>query len=106
MRDLSLLAPRGVSSLKQFKDICNALRQRALYCPEFWRNAFNFGPDCRDEIEEYLNLDPDFQEYMYPTFGDAMRMDPKRPLACSTPWFERALLTMSSGLRLAYPERI
>lgn len=84
-RDLTLLAPRGVSNLKQFKEICNVLRQRALYCPEFWRNAFNFGVDGRDEIEEYLNLDPDFQEYMYPTFGDAMRMDPKRPLASFDP---------------------
>merc|ERR1719289_506178 len=84
-RDLSLLAPRGESNLKQFKEICTVLRQRALYCQEFWRNAFNFGPDCRDEIEEYLNLDPDFQAYMYPTFGDAMRVDPKRPLGSFDP---------------------
>jgi len=84
-RDLSLLAPRGVSNLKQFKEICTVLRQRALYSAEFWKNAFNFGPDCRDEIEEYLNLDPDFQQYMYPTFGDAMRVDPKRPLGSFDP---------------------
>merc|ERR1719233_396682 len=84
-RDLSLLAPRGVSNLKQFKEICTVLRQRALYNADFWRNCFNFGPDCRDEIEEYLNLDPDFQQYMYPTFGDAMRVDPKRPLGSFDP---------------------
>merc|ERR1712087_341692 len=84
-RDLTLLAPRGVSNLKQFKEICTVLRTRALYCAEFWRNAFNFGPDCRDEIEEYLNLDADFQAYMYPTFGDAMRVDPKRPLGSFDP---------------------
>jgi len=84
-RDLSLLAPRGVGNLKQFKEICTVLRQRALYNADFWRNCFNFGPDCRDEIEEYLNLDPDFQQYMYPTFGDAMRVDAKRPLGSFDP---------------------
>jgi len=30
-------------------------------------------------------LDPDFQAYMYPTFGDAMRVDPKRPLGSFDP---------------------
>jgi len=84
-RDLALLEPRGTPKLKAFKEICTVLRQRGLYCAEFWRNAFHYGPDCREEIEEYLNLDADFQKYMYPCFGDALRVDAKRPLASFDP---------------------
>merc|ERR550517_1392220 len=84
-RDLAQLEPRGSPKLKHFKEICTALRQRGLYCAEFWRNAFQYGPDCRDEIEEYLNLDSDFQKFMYPCFGDALRVDPKRPLGSYDP---------------------
>lgn len=84
-RDLTQLEPRGSPKLKEFKEICSVLRQRGLYCAAFWRNAFQYGPDCRDEIEEYLNLDQDFQKYMYPCFGDALRVDPKRPLGSYDP---------------------
>jgi len=84
-RDLTQLEPRGSPKLKEFKEICSVLRQRGLYCAEFWRNAFQYGPDCRDEIEEYLNLDSDFQKFMYPCFGDALRVDPKRPLGSYDP---------------------
>lgn len=79
-RDLALLEPRGSPKLKEFKEIAAVLRARGLYCAEFWRSAFQYGPDCTAEIEEFLNLDPDFQDFMYPSFGDTMRMDKDRPL--------------------------
>jgi len=84
-RDLTLLEPRGSPQLKEFKQIAATLRSRGLYCAEFWRNAFHYGPDCREEIEEYLNLDQDFQESMYPCFGDTFRTDAKRPLGSFDP---------------------
>jgi len=84
-RDLSLLEPRGSPKLKEFKQISAALRERGLYSPEFWRNCFQYGPDAKEELEEFLNLDPDFQNFMYPCFGDALRMDPKRPLGSFDP---------------------
>merc|ERR550539_629741 len=83
--DLSLLAPRCVNNLKQFKEITSALRSRHLYSAPVWRNSFNYGPACREEIEEFLNMSEDFQEYMYPCFGNAMRTDVKRPLGAYDP---------------------
>jgi len=84
-RDLDLLAPRGTTNLKQFKEITSALRGRHMYNEAVWRSAFNYGPDCRDEIEEYLNLNVEFQEYMSPCFGNALRTDAKRPLGAFDP---------------------
>jgi len=84
-RDLALLEPRGSPKLKEFKQISAALRARGLYCAEFWRNGFHYGADCRDEIEEFLNLDQEFQNFMYPCFGDALRSDVKRPLGSFDP---------------------
>jgi len=84
-RDLSLLNFRASQNLKQFKEITSALRSRHLYSAPVWRNSFNYGPACREEIEEFLNMSEDFQEYMYPCFGNAMRTDVKRPLGAYDP---------------------
>jgi len=86
--NLSLLAPR-CQNVKHFKEITTVLRLRHLYNPDVWRQAFNFGPACREEIEEFLNMDPLFQEYMYPAFGSPMRMDIKRPLGAYDPFIRK-----------------
>jgi len=83
--NLDLLAIRCKDGLKQFKEITQALRTRHLFNAEVWRHAFLYGPPCREEIEEFLNLSEDFQEAMNPCFADAMRTDAKRPLAAYDP---------------------
>jgi len=84
-RDLSLLGPRGSKNIKEFKEICEALRNRFLYSDVLWKNSLKHGPNAREEIEEYLNLSPSFQAMMYPSFGDALRGDAKRPLGSYDP---------------------
>jgi len=79
-RDLSLLGPRGSKNIKEFKEICETLRNRFLYSPVLWKNSLKHGPNAREEIEEYLNMSWDFQAMLYPCFGDALRGDAKRPL--------------------------